>query len=95
MDDAQAPAVQGIVLPIPAGHKRIEFDQKRDNISVSYDYNDQISVYRVRAIDADDHFKADTWWGTEYRLDAQGRRWSCQLPTMVQDDFGNLVAVAE
>lgn len=35
------------------------------------------------------------WYGYEEHTDASGRVWSSRLPHMVQDDFGNLVEVAE
>jgi hypothetical protein len=34
------------------------------------------------------------WYGTENRVDSEGREWSRRIPDLVQDDFGFLVEVA-
>lgn len=39
--------------------------------------------------------KRHHWYGSENHTDQFGRVWSCQMPHMVQDDFGTLVEVSE
>ncbi|SFB96186.1 hypothetical protein SAMN05216344_106103 [Polaromonas sp. OV174] len=38
-------------------------------------------------------FRPGTWWGSESRVDQQGRSWSSSVGRLVCDDFGNLVEV--
>lgn len=94
MDDAQAQP-EGIVLPVMTGPRKVHCMDHVDGMSVvSADTLSEATYYRDRD---QQQGKPPTpyWWGCEIRVDTTGRRWSSQLPRMVQDDFGNLVAVAQ
>ena len=82
------------LLP-PGGHKRISFDDRYDCLTIAHSDGSSIDIYRCRTTETDHRtFPPHTWFGSECRVDSNGRKWSSQLPLMVQDDFGNLVAVA-
>lgn len=54
-----------------------------------------IRVQREIGLQKDGSAPSPYWYGTEARLDAQGRVWERRLSRLVIDDFGALVEVPE
>jgi hypothetical protein len=84
---------EGIVLT-PKPTTRLKFSDLGCACSYEVRSADGMSEFRMqRSFEGYQHLPQQYWYGRESHTDTQGRVWSCQLPNMVQDDFGVLVKV--
>lgn len=85
-----------ILLPAPSGCTQARLLPRLDGMEFySEDGRETVSVYYDRGNDDSKWSKPGTWYGSVDRIDIDGHIWSRSLGRMVQDDFGQLVKVAQ
>ena len=93
---AETVGTRAILLPAPSGplkarvlvfHEGMEFcsEDGRETVTVFYDRGNKGLQWS----------KPGTWYGSVARIDNDGHTWMRSLDRMVQDDFGQLVEVAQ
>lgn len=94
---AELSAKDDVVILLDHTSPQIEFDDRHGAYYLhALGKHYAIALYRGRPDAASEHPQADgVWWGTEARIDVNGREWSRRIGGLVCDDFGNLVEVAE
>ena len=84
-----------------ADTKRISF--RDDHLSISDAKGNRVSLYRRReepeswrnTYELQGYWHPAKWYGRKTLVDGNGTQWTTEFTPMVQDDFGNLVQVAE
>lgn len=91
---AEASRADGGIKLLPPGQRTIEFDDQNAGLYfITPEYDFLLCLYH-RRLSESSYIKISAWYGSEHRMDEQGRKWVRSIGPLICDDFGDLVEAA-